>query len=50
MGKKTKTLTGCIRKDSKVFLVIEAVVFELRGVKAAKEIDPGTGLNLLKIL
>jgi len=49
MGKKNKTLTGCVRLDSKVFLVIEAIVFELTGVKATKEIDPQTGLNLLKI-
>lgn len=50
MGKKLKTLTGCVRKDSKVFLVIEAIVFELKGMKAAKNIDPQTGLNLLRIL
>ena len=50
MGKKDKVITGCVRKDSKVFLVIEAVVFELKGVKATKAIDPQTGLNLLKIL
>ncbi len=50
MGKKLKTLTGCVRKKSKVFLVIEAIVFELKGVRATKEIDPVTGLSLLKIL
>ena len=50
MGKKKKVLTGCVRGKSKVFLVIEAVVFELKGVKADKSIDPKTGLNLLKIL
>ena len=50
MGKKLKTLIGCVRKKSKVFLVIEAVVYELKGLKATKEIDPRTGLNLLKIL
>jgi uncharacterized protein len=49
MGKKDKVMTGCVRKDSKVFLVIEAIVFELMGVKASKDIDPKTGLNLLKI-
>ena len=49
MGKKDKVITGCVRGDSKVFLVIEAVVFELKGVKASKELDPATGLNLLKI-
>lgn len=50
MGKKNKVLTGCVRGKSKVFLVIEAVVFELRGIHAAKDIDPRTGLNLLRIL
>lgn len=49
LGKKKDVLTGCVRKDSRVFLVIEAVVFELKGVKAAKDIDPSTGLNLLRI-
>lgn len=50
MGKKLKTMTGCVREDSKVFLVIEAVVLELKGVKATKAIDPKTGINLLQIL
>jgi predicted DNA-binding protein with PD1-like motif len=50
MGKKNKVLTGCVRGNSKVFLVIEAVVLELKGVKASKDIDPKTGLNLLKII
>jgi predicted DNA-binding protein with PD1-like motif len=49
MGKKLKTLTGCVRGKSKVFLVIEAVVFELKGVHATKSIDPRTGINLLRI-
>lgn len=50
MGKKNKVLTGCLRGKSEVFLVIEAVVFELKGIKAVKEMDPKTGLNLLNIL
>jgi len=50
MGKKSKALTGCVRELSKVFLVMEAVIFELKGVKATKDIDPKTGLNLLRIL
>lgn len=50
MGKKNKVLTGCVRGSSKVFLVIEAVVLELKGIKAKKDIDPATGLNLLKII
>lgn len=50
MGKKLKTLTGCVRGKSRVFLIIEAIIFELKGLKATKAIDPKTGLNLLKIL
>ena len=50
MGKKNRVLTGCVRGKSKVFLVIEAIVLELKGVKASKDIDPKTGLNLLRIL
>ncbi len=50
MGKKQKVLTGCVRGGSKVFLVIEAIVLELKGIKATKALDPETGLNLLRIL
>jgi len=50
MGKKNKALTGCVRGKTKVFLVLEAVVLELKGVNASKDIDPDTGLNLLRIL
>jgi predicted DNA-binding protein with PD1-like motif len=50
MGKKNKTMTGCLRGNSKVFLVIEAVILELKGIRARKDIDPATSLNLLKIL
>ncbi|MFA5144267.1 MAG: DUF296 domain-containing protein [Candidatus Omnitrophota bacterium] len=50
MGKKLKTLTGCVRGKSEVFLVVEAVLFELKGARADKNVDPVTGLNLLRIL
>ena len=50
MAQKDKVLMGCVRKKSSVFLVIEMVVFELTGVKTSKDLDPKTGLNLLKIL
>ena len=48
-GKGKNTLTGCVRGKSKVFLVVEAFVIELKSVKAAKEFDAKTGLSLLKI-
>ena len=49
MGKKKQALMGCLRGKSKVFLVIEAIVLELKGVKASKDIDPKTSLNLLHV-
>ena len=50
LGKKKKALTGCVRKDARVFLVVEAFVVEVKGVRARKAVDPATGLNLLRIL
>jgi len=48
IGKGRKTLSGCIRKNSKVFLLIEAVIFDIKGIKARKDLDPKTGLKLLR--
>jgi predicted DNA-binding protein with PD1-like motif len=50
MGRKNKVLTGCIRQDAGVFIVIECVVWELTGIKTTKRLDPATGINLLKFL
>lgn len=49
-GKAKKTLVGCVRQDSEVFMVIEAVLFELTGARCVKARDPRTGLNLLNVL
>ena len=48
MGKKTRTLTGCIRKNAEVFITVEAFFMELKGIRAKKEIDEKTGINMLK--
>jgi len=50
MGKKRRVLTGCIRDKSKIFLVVEAVIFELSGFGATKGLDPRTGINLLRFI
>jgi uncharacterized protein len=49
MGRGRRVLAGCVRKDSSVFLVLEAVLFEIRGVRARKDRDPRTGINLLSV-
>ncbi len=48
-GRKMKTVTGCLRRDSKVFGVIEVFLAEIKGTKARKVLDPKTGINTLII-
>lgn len=48
-GKKEKVTVGCLRKNSKTFLVLEVVIIEIEGVDAKREIDPEIGLPLLKL-
>jgi predicted DNA-binding protein with PD1-like motif len=50
VGKKKSVITGCLRKQSRIFLVMEAVFFELKNVKAHKNLDSKTGLHLLQLL
>jgi predicted DNA-binding protein with PD1-like motif len=50
MGKKKKAIAGCLRKDAKVFITMEAMLVEINGVKAVKELDETSGVNMLKIL
>ena len=47
VGKSGATLTGCIRKDDKVFLVVEAMLLEITGINASKAADPKTGISML---
>lgn len=48
-GREKESFTGCIRKDSSVYLVIEAVITEILGVEAHKAVDEKTGLVMLKL-
>jgi len=48
-GKKNMVKIGCLRGKSKIFLVLEAVIIEIKGVKAVREFDPLSGLTLLKL-
>ncbi len=49
IGREKETLTGCIRKDSTVFLVIEAVITEILGIDAHKALNEKTGLVMLEL-
>ena len=49
IGREKETFTGCIRKDSTVFLVIEAVITEILGIDAQKALNEKTGLVMLEL-
>ena len=49
LGRDAEVLTGCIRKEGNVFIVVEAMIVEVAGVVASREPDDNTGLELLSI-
>jgi predicted DNA-binding protein with PD1-like motif len=48
-GKKDMVKVGCLRENSETFLVLEAVIMEVEGVTAKRELDPASGMVLLKL-
>jgi predicted DNA-binding protein with PD1-like motif len=48
-GKKEMVRVGCLRERAETFLVLEAVIIELEGIHATREIDPEIGMALLKL-
>jgi len=48
-GKKDMVKVGCLRENSETFLVLEAVIIEMEGVTARRELDPESGMVLLKL-
>lgn len=49
VGKFGTTLTGCVRKDAKVFLVVEAMILEVTGIDARKVVNEKTGIAMLEL-
>jgi len=47
LGRKDEPLTGCIRKDARVYLVVEVILWEILDSEAVRTMDELTGLNLL---
>ena len=48
VGKGNTALAGCVRKDDKVFFVIEAMLLEITGIDAEKLVDEKTGIAMLR--
>lgn len=49
LGKRDHVKVGCVRERAETFLVLEAIIFELSGIEAVRELDPLTGLSLLRL-
>jgi len=47
LGRGEETWTGCIRKDTQVYLVVEVIILELIDSGAMRTLDALTGMNLL---
>ncbi len=48
-GKKEMVKVGCLREKSETFLVLEAIIIEMEGINAIREIDPEVGMPILKL-
>lgn len=48
-GKRDVIKVGCLRGSSETFLVLEAVITEIEGIDAKRELDQASGLTLLKL-
>ncbi|RJR15759.1 MAG: DUF296 domain-containing protein [Nitrospiraceae bacterium] len=46
-GKKDMVKIGCLREKSETFLVLEAIILEMEGIEATRELDPVSGMVLL---
>jgi len=49
LGRGSEVLTGCIRKEGKVFLVVEAMVMEIAGIRTTRSRDERSGMELLSV-
>ncbi|MBT8764291.1 DNA-binding protein [Desulfohalobiaceae bacterium Ax17] len=47
-GRKSSSVTGCVRTGVKVWHVMEVILFELLDTTAARVLEPETGFKLLK--
>ena len=47
-GRKSSTVTGCVRRGVKVWHVMEVVLFELIGSSAVRRLNVETGFELLE--
>jgi len=47
LGRSGQTMTGCIRPGVDTWIVLEAIIYEIAGVKMSRHLDSDTGFALL---
>ncbi len=47
-GKLDSVKAGCLREESETFLVLEAVITEILGVDVVREMEPESGMVLMR--
>ena len=48
-AKRDNVKAGCMRENAETFLVLEAIIMEIKGVNAMRDLDPISGMVLLKL-
>ena len=48
-GKRDSVKAGCLREGSEAFLVLEVVITEILDVNIIRELDPASGMTLIKM-
>ncbi len=48
-GRGGSVKVGCLRQGSRTFLVLEAVILEVKGIDAKRQKDAASGLSLLRL-
>lgn len=48
-GKRDSVKVGCLREGSEAFLVLEVVITEILDVSVIRELDPSSGMVLMKM-
>ncbi|MBM4024083.1 MAG: DUF296 domain-containing protein [Planctomycetes bacterium] len=49
IGKDGENLVGCPRHDTRTFLILEVTILEIVGIEASRQLDPGSGMKLLRV-
>jgi len=48
LGKGEATLMGCLRQETEVYLVAEALLLEIKGLNVCRRLDPTLGVSMLE--